>query len=93
MEFKERVLKRNPDAAFQEVDGMAMIVVPGRSEVQVLNQVGTQVWELIDGKRSVAEIVERILTQYEVDTAQLERDVREFVESLDTHEMLAPEGK
>jgi len=67
---------------------MAMVVVPGRAEVQILNPVGTRVWSLIDGERSVLQIIEALTGEYDVDEDQLERDVREFVASLDQRDML-----
>jgi hypothetical protein len=67
---------------------MAMVVVPGRAEVQILNPVGTRVWSLIDGERSVLQIIEALTGEYDVDETQLERDVREFVDSLDQRDML-----
>ena len=73
---------------------MAMIVVPGRSEVQVLNSIGTQVWNLIDGQRTVGEIIERLVEEYDVAPEVLETDVRDFVISLDERDMLLQdEGK
>ncbi len=73
---------------------MAMIVVPGRSEVQVLNSIGTQVWNLIDGQRTVGEIIERLVDEYDVAPDVLETDVRDFVISLDERDMLLQdEGK
>ena len=91
LEFKARVLKRHPDAAYQEIDGMAMVVVPGRAEVQILNPVGTRVWDLIDGERTVSQILSELAGEYEVEPGQLENDVREFVLSLDERDMLLPD--
>jgi hypothetical protein len=70
---------------------MAMVVVPGRAEVQILNPVGTRVWSLIDGERTVSQIIESLTGEYDVDEGQLERDVREFVDSLDQRDMLLQE--
>jgi len=67
---------------------MAMVVVPGRAEVQILNPVGTRVWSLIDGERTVSQIIEALRGEYDVDEGDLERDVREFVDSLDQRDML-----
>lgn len=72
---------------------MAMVVVPARQEVEVLNAVGTQVWHLIDGQRSVGAILEQLQSEYDVDPAQLEGDVRAFIEALDEHHMLLRDGE
>jgi len=68
------------------------VVVPQRAAVEVLSQVGTRVWGLIDGCRTVAEILHQLAEEYEVDPRQLESDVREFVDSLERAEMLMRDG-
>lgn len=93
MKFEDRILKRHPDASFQEIDGKALVVVPQRAAIEVLSEVGTRVWSLIDGRRTVAEIMDRIAADYDVERAQLEADIQEFVGSLDRAEMLVPQEK
>jgi hypothetical protein len=64
------------------VDDSAVIVLSDSGEVTVLNTVGTRVWELANGSRSVGEIIQMIEAEYEVARAQAEADVIEFLESL-----------
>ena len=89
--FADRVLVRHPDAAFQVVDGKAMIVVPTTKSVHVVNEIGTRIWDLIDGERSVSEILDEIAKDYQVERPKLETDLREFVETLDGNRMLLQE--
>jgi hypothetical protein len=44
--------------------------------------VGARVYELIDGKRSVREIVETIVAEFEVAFETAESDVSEFIAQL-----------
>jgi hypothetical protein len=48
------------------VDGQAVIVMADSGQVTVLNDVGTRIWQLSDGKHSVDEIVQTIVAEYEV---------------------------
>jgi hypothetical protein len=82
--------RKHPDVASRLFDEEAFVVVPRTGSYEILNKVGTRVWELIDGERSVEEIVRIICEEYEVDPEQAEADVREVLESFRTHEMLAP---
>jgi len=65
-----------------------LILVPIRQSVAemetlyTLNEVGARVYELIDGKRPVGEIVEAIVTEFEVAHETAESDVREFIAQL-----------
>jgi coenzyme PQQ biosynthesis protein PqqD len=70
------------------VDGEALIVLADSGEVTVLNDVGSRIWELADGSRSVAEIVEAIVSEYDTTPEQAEADVRSFVHELVENQML-----
>ena len=65
-----------------------LILVPIRQSVAemetlyTLNEVGARVYELIDGKRPVREIVEAIVAEFDVPFETAEADVREFISQL-----------
>jgi hypothetical protein len=65
-----------------------LILIPIRNSVvemeamYTMNEVGARVYELIDGKRPVREIVETIVTEFEVAFETAEADVREFISQL-----------
>ena len=65
-----------------------LILVPVQKKVAdmetlyTLNEVGARVYELIDGKRPVREIVQVITEEFDVDAARAEADVREFIDQL-----------
>lgn len=65
-----------------------LILVPIRQNVAemetlyTLNDVGARVYELIDGKRRVSDIVEAIVTEFEVSPETAESDVRDFIAQL-----------
>ena len=82
------VLTKNPDAAYRVYDGQATVILPDRAEVSVLNEVGSLVWDRIDGKRSVEEIIAAVLEHYQVNAEQAQRDVFEFISSLRDHGMV-----
>ena len=72
----------HPQVAARVVDGSAVIVLADTGEVNVLNAVGTRVWELCDGSRSARQIAEQIEAEFEVSPEEARRDVEEFLESL-----------
>jgi len=65
-----------------------LILVPMRKDVAdtetlyTLNEVGARVYELIDGKRPLQEIMDTIVNEFEVAKQQAESDVTEFVAQL-----------
>jgi hypothetical protein len=68
--------------AARVVDGAAVIVLADAGTVQVLDEVGTRVWELIDGKRTVAQIAQEIENEYEVSLEEAAQDVAELLDKL-----------
>lgn len=76
------VPRRNPRIAARVVDGKALIVVIDGKQLHTLNEVGTRVWELCDG-RSVEEIASQIVAEFEVDLDRARADVLRFVAELD----------
>ena len=81
-------LRRNPTAGFRIFEGQATIVMPDGSFIHVMNDSGSRIWELLDGQRTEAEIVDCLVEEFETDRESAERDVREFIDTLASHRML-----
>lgn len=83
--------RRATENAFRPIgDDGGLVVLPGRSEVKVLNPVGSRVFELIDGKRTIDDIVRTIADEFEVPPEQAAADVDEFLSVLEEQGMVAP---
>ena len=68
--------------AARVVDGEAVVILADSGNVNVLNPVGTRIWELADGSRSVRQIADAIAAEYEVTPEGALQDVTEFVQKL-----------
>jgi hypothetical protein len=60
----------------------AVVVLPDRGEVKVLNEVGAQIWTLADGSRTVREIIAAVCAEFEASPAVVEADTLEFLAEL-----------
>ncbi len=58
--------------------------------IYTLNEVGTSIWKLIDGTRSVEQIVEEIGSEYEVSNDEAAKDVFEFLNTLQVEGLIRP---
>jgi len=76
------VLAPAPDVASCLVEGEAVIVLPKQGRTKVLNEVGSRIWALADGTRTLGSIVEVICQEYEVTPERAQADVLAFVEEL-----------
>lgn len=64
------------------VDGEAVVVEPGNGLLNVINKVGTRIWELTDGKRTVREIAEQVAGDFDVARDRALADTIEFLQDL-----------
>jgi hypothetical protein len=66
----------------QEVDGEIFAITPDDGFLHDFNEVGSFIWLLIDGKRSLGEIESSILAEYGVEPNQLRNDLTTFFNTL-----------
>jgi hypothetical protein len=79
---EQAVYQRAERSAFRVIGGAAVVVVIDQNTLHTLNEVGTRVWELLDGSRSLGEITDVIVDEFEVERPDALADVDRFVEEL-----------
>lgn len=52
------------------------------NSVYTLNETGAFIWEQIDGKRNVEEIISALIAEYDIDKQNAESDVFSFIENM-----------
>lgn len=67
--------------ASRVIDGKAIVITIDSNQLHVLNDVGTRVWQLADG-RTLEAIVDAIVDEFDVDREQASLDVCRFAEQL-----------
>jgi hypothetical protein len=55
------------------------------NSVFTLNDTGAFIWELIDGKRDVEEIIRELIKEYEIDEVTAKDDVMAFFEKMNIY--------
>jgi hypothetical protein len=84
---------KETDLVTREIAGET-IVVPVRNNVgdldsiYTLNELGTLIWQLIDGNNTVTQIVDGICIAYDVTPEEAEKDALEFLKSLEAGELI-----
>jgi coenzyme PQQ synthesis protein D (PqqD) len=82
------VPRKNPNTAYRIFDGKATIVLPEQAEVNVLNEVGSLVWERIDGSRTVEQLIDAVVAECDTTREAARHDVMEFLGALRAHGMV-----
>ena len=86
---------KESDFATRSILGETIIVpikggVGDLNSIYVLNELGTQIWELINGKTSIDRIIGEICKTYDVGPEEAEKDTMEFLSSLEGSGLIRP---
>jgi len=85
--YLDRRFTKDPSIVFRKV-AEEFILVPIKqkaSEVEsiyTMNEVASRIWELIDGERSLRDIKEIIIREFEVSPEEAEEDLVDFTKQL-----------
>ena len=86
--FLDDIPRKNTNVIGRVLEGKipseteAVILLPEKGQVKVINEVGAYIWSLIDGTNTVRQIVALICSEYEVDQKIAERDANNFLADL-----------
>ncbi len=72
----------------RETDDGAVLVSPEAGDLRVLNQVGAAIWQLLDGRRDVAELEAELVRRYRIPAAQASADLETFLQDLQRRNLL-----
>lgn len=88
MEIQERVPVKSDKVASRIIDGEAVIVMLERQETIVLNNVGSRIWEIIDGQKNLNELASTLTSEFYTTYQQALQDLVEFIEDIATRGMV-----
>jgi len=84
---------RSAGVASRRIAGRLFLVTPDEGRVTLLNEVGSRVWDLLDGDHSTADIVTAITREFETGPETARTDVESFLTTLETRGLVrSPEG-
>ncbi len=94
----EKVFALSEDVVAREIEG-ELILVPlaagmgdADDELYTLNETGRAIWALLDGKRSLAEVVGALAAEYDAPAGEIKADVQGLVAELSRRKMLVEAG-
>jgi hypothetical protein len=89
----DTVVAANPDAMSSSVGIETVILHFTAGTYFGLNEVGTRIWELVQTPRSVREIRDTLLEEYDVDAERCDRAVRSLLASLAEHGLITTDAE
>lgn len=88
MDILTKFPARSSQIASRIIEGEAIIVIPQEGVSIVLNAVGSRIWELLDGKKTVKDIIDTIIVEFETPSEEAQQDVCDFFKQLENKKML-----
>lgn len=82
MSVLRRFPKRRTELASRVIGDEAVVVVPASSQVHELNPVASFVWQRCDGNHEGYEILKDMLSEFEVQEEEAEKDLTALLEEL-----------
>lgn len=82
------VLRKNPDMVTRVIDDETILVPVYKTSDEInciytFNKCASRVWELIDGKQTVAEIKRQVLREFDTTPEETEKEMRKLLKDLE----------
>ena len=88
-ETTQRRPAHHPRTASRVFSGEAVIITPAENVIRMLNPTGSRIWELADGTRTVDEIVDVLVDEYDVDFTRARQTTLDLLSELDEKGLIA----
>ncbi len=80
-------LKKNPDMVTRVIDDETILLPIYKTSDEIdciytLNKVASEVWNSIDGKKTVAEIKIKVLKKFDTTPEQVDKEMQKFLKEL-----------
>jgi len=88
LDYLEKRYTKDPNIVSRKIAD-EFILVPIKQKagevdsIYTMNEVGSRIWELIDGEKPLSEIRDVLVNEFEVNTEETEEDLIEFFQKLE----------
>lgn len=76
------IIVRNPKMIASDMDGETVMMSVESAEYYGLNKIGSRIWELLENKIKLEEMVSQLISEFDVEKKQCEKDTIDFLEEL-----------
>ena len=83
-----RIPTRSKEIVWRNLEGEAVLLNPHTGKYFGINAVGCSFWEKVDGKKSIADIIDLLLKEYDIDQKTLANDINELVAAMDKQNII-----
>ena len=85
---KQTALRQNPNICSREFDGETVMMDEKLENYFGLDEIGTRIWQLLEQKRTIEQLCQQLVREYNVDFDQCHADIEPFLRQLIDDNML-----
>lgn len=80
--YSSRKPAHHPGTASRVFGDEAVIISPTENKVRMLNPSASRIWELADGSHTLEQIAQELTVEFDIDLAQAQASVDQFIDEL-----------
>lgn len=84
----ENAILRNPEIDATDLDGEVVMMNMEKGQYFMMNEVGSRIWEIIEEPIKVSELIDALLSEFEVEREECENTVMEFLDDLNHGDLI-----
>lgn len=81
-------VKRNEDAIWRVIDDEIVVLLPEGAQLHALKGCGSRIWEFIEDEISIAQVVQKICDEYEVEPQRAREEITGFIHKLEALKLI-----
>jgi Coenzyme PQQ synthesis protein D (PqqD) len=74
---------KSSKVAYRNIEDQVVLIDPEGENVMILTEVGSFIWNLLDGNMDQALLLDKILEQFDVEREIAEKDLQSFLDQLE----------
>ena len=84
----DSVITKNTEIDDTDLDGEKVMMNLDKGQYFMMNEVGSRIWELIEGNTPIVNIIETLTNEYDVDEETCENTLMEFLVRLKNADLI-----
>lgn len=84
----DSIVFQKEDVDVTELNGEKVMMNLDKGKYFMLNETGSVIWDAINEPKSISEIIESIINEYDIDKETCESKVLEYLEKLNHEELI-----
>jgi hypothetical protein len=80
--------ERHPQVKWRVIEGLVVLIDANEGQLMHLNDVGSHIWQGLDGKKSVDQVISELDNAFDASSHRLRKDTLKFLKRLSLMELI-----